>query len=342
MKEDKREITIKMSEKELAEVNKVLGALGKKIVPEEEKTKGSGIPTDDGYTDYDEILITKGMLKKAHLDGKDNFNVFGNDSTLYITDLSYGQIDWGDEEVESCGIAGLNYDGEILFDNLSDFFSDLNIYGGNELTVEVGDRIISITVKRDESYYEPDPFPPKEFTVATDAEGRATIRKEILEAANLIDYVDTWCLFKNDSNTKLYITWKDHPYLNFDGEEATGIKDIERNGKTALRIKIGEPYTNYKVYTTGEEDKEVITIDLASGMSLEEDDEPSEETDKKIKEYAHKKAEDKKTEELVKRAEELIRLIFGDVEKIKVMSGVDLTDPITTIVRAILSGKKVF
>ena len=327
-----KEVTIKLTEKELAEVNKVLGALGKKIVPEEEKTKGSGIPTDDGYTDYDEILITKGMLKKAHLDGKDNFNVFGNDSTLYITDLSYGQIDWGDEEVESCGVAGLNYNGEILFDNLKDFFSDLNPFGGNELTAEVGDRIISITVKRDEDYYEPDPFPPQEFIVATDAEGRATIRKEIFEAANLIDHVDTWFIFTNDDGTKMYITWKSDPYLIFNKEEAHRVKDIERYGKTALRIKLGEPYTKYRVTTTGEEDKEVITIHLDSGMPLEEDEEPSKELDEQIKEYAHKKNEDAKV------IENTIKEILTTVEGIKKLTGVDLSEYFNSAIKKILTG----
>ena len=43
-----------------------------------------------------------------------------------------------------------------------------------------------------------------------------------------------------------------------------------------------------------------------------------------------------------KKAEELVYQIFGDVEKIKVISGVDLSNIITKVVKAILSGEKVF
>lgn len=346
-----KEVTIKMSEKELAEVNKVLGALGKKIVPEEfKKSKKVNIEPEEPFNYTDEgptvaeinsggcVFIHSSYFEDANIDEDSDPHMYANKTNIYLTDLRKDEIDWQGEEVEYWGTTARNLAGDLPLD-LDGVWECINPYG-DTCTISVSDHIIKIHytgdgVNEDE---EEEKFPPKEFVVTTDAEGRATIRKEIFEAANLLAFVDTWCLFKNDSGTKLYITWKDDPYLNFDGEEATGIKDIDRFRKTALRIKLGEPYTNYKVTTTGEEDKEVITIHLDSGVTEDDDDLTFEEEEREF----NKRREAEEQEELKKKAEELVYQIFGDVEKIKAISGVDLTNIITKVVKAILSGKKVF
>lgn len=349
-----KEVTIKMSEKELAEVNRVLSALGKKIVPEElkRKTYKTDIEPEEPFNYTDEgptaaeinsggtVFIHSSYFDDANIDEDSDPHMYANKTNIYLTDLRKDEIDWQGEEVEYWGTTARNLAGDLPLD--LDGVWCVNPYG-DTCTINVSDHIINIHytgdgVEEDEE----EKFPPKEFTVATDAEGRATIRKEILEASNLLAFVDTWFIFTNDDGTKMYITWKSDPYLIFNKEEARRVKEIERYGKTALRIKLGKPYTNYKVTTTGEEDNELITIHLDSGYQIECDDEPEEETDEKIKDYAKQKADDKRNEELAERAVELIQQIFGDVEKIRIVSGVDLTDIIAKVVKAILSGKKVF
>ena len=367
-----KEVTIKMSEKELAEVNKALGALGKKIVPEEfKKSKKVDIEPEEpfNYTDEREpyaaeingggwVFIHSSFFEDANMADVNDVQVFANKTDIYLTDLRRDQIDWEDNEVENWGSTARNFAGDLGIE-VSEIWNCVNPYG-DTCTINVSDHFINIHYTGDGVYEEEEDPEPREFTITTDAEGRATLNKEILEAADLINSVVNWSIFKNDSGTKMYITWNNDPYLDFDGEVCTNVKNIPRNGKTALRIKIGEPYSKYKVTTTGEEDNELITIDLNSGVLIDDDDltmdqidkrvskmnkeeRESEETVKKIKEYADKKIrEDKEQEELKKKAEELVYQIFNDVEKIKAMTGLDLSNIITKVVKAILSGKKVF
>lgn len=347
-----KEVTIKLTEKELAEVNKVLGALGKKIVPEElKKTQKVDIEPTEPFNYTDEgptaaeinsggtVFIHSSYFEDANIDEDSDPHMYANKTNIYLTDLRKDEIDWQGEEVEYWGTVARDFAGDLPLD-LDGVWECINPYG-DTCEISVSDHFIKIHYTGDGVYEDEDEdeFPPKEFTVATDAEGRATIRKEILEAADLINSVVNWSIFKNDSGTKMYITWNDDPYLDFDGEVCTNVKNIPRNGKTALRIKLGEPYTNYKVYTTGEEDKEVITIDLGSGYQIVENEDPTWEEEER---EFNKQREAEEQEELKKKAEELVYQIFGDVERIKAMTGLDLTNIITKVVKAILSGKKVF
>ena len=344
-----KEVTIKMSEKELAEVNKVLGALGKKIVPKEfKKSKKVDIEPEEPFNYTDEgptaaeingggwVFIHSSFFKDANMADANDVQVFANKTDIYLTDLRRDQIDWKDNEVENWGSTARNFAGDLGIE-VSEIWNCVNPYG-DTCTINVSNHFINIHYTGDGVYEEEETSEPREFTITTDAEGRATLNKEILEAADLIDSVVNWSIFKNDSGTKMYITWKDDPYLNFNGEEATNIKDIDRNGKTALRIKIGEPYSKYKVTTTSEEDNGLITIDLNSGVLIDDDDLTMEQIDKRV----NKMQEDEEQEELKKKAEELVYQIFNDVEKIKAMTGLDLSNIITKVVKAILSGKKVF
>ena len=341
-----KEVTIKMSEKELAEVNKILGALGKKIVPEElkKKTYKTDIEPEEPFNYTDEgptaaeinsggtVFIHSSYFDDANIDEDSDPHMYANKTNIYLTDLRKDEIDWQGEEVEYWGTTARNLAGDLPLD-LDGVWECINPYG-DTCTISVSDHFIKIHYNGDEvdeEEEEEEKFPPKEFTVATDAEGRATIRKEIFEASNLLAFVDTWFIFTNDDGTKMYITWKSDPYLIFNKEEAHRVKEIERYGKTTLRIKLGKPYTNYKVTTTGEEDKEVITIHLDSGIS--DDDEPTEETDEKIKDYAHKKNEDEK---VIKNT---IKEILTTVEAIKKLTGVDLSEYFEKAITKVLTEK---
>lgn len=326
-------VTIKMTEKELKEVNKILGSLGKKIEVEPceheyEELKEEGPLTYDiksnggGY-----VFLHNSDFEDANIKEKEyGVNMFANKTDIYFTDLEKDEIEWNGVEVEFWGNVARDFAGGLDV-KITDIWEDVNPYG-DTVTLNISDHLINIHFDgvEDEEQDKIDNLVQEvkqtDFVVMTDIKGRGTINKKILQAANLCPDEDSgWYfnIFTNDSGTKLYITWKEDNYLKFNGEECKKIKEYFSNGKTSLRIKLGKPYVSYPVHV--DEDEELITIDTSYNDCAEVDEEQ---------------------EELKKKAEELIYQIFGDVEKIKVMTGLDLSNIITKVVKAILSGKKVF
>lgn len=337
-----KEVTVKMKEKDLKEVNKILKAYGKKIEihpyeHEYEELKEEGPQTYDvksnggGY-----IFLHSSVFEDANMGNVEDVTMFANDTDIYLTDLRKKDIIWhGVEGIQNWGNIARNFAGDLDI-KITDVFEGVNPYG-DTVTLNISDHLINIHYNNGEEEPLDDEdddsdIKPQEFTVATDAEGRGTINKKILQAANLCPDEDSaWYfnIFANDSGTKLYITWKDDNYLEFNGEECKKIKEYFSNGKTSIRIKFGKPYTNYNVYTK----QDLITVDLSNGYQVVE---ANTETDEKILDYAEKKAEEN---EQLERAKQLIYEIFMDVEKIKKISGIDLTDLITKYIKNICHTK---
>ena len=150
-----KEVTIKMSEKDLKEANKILNAFGKTIMSEEEKAErieeSERIAPYKSYNGYS-VDITPEVIEAAGLKDK-HLKIYGNDddNVLYITDLDIEDIDWDGKEVEEwCEGVVFNYFGEIEIE-AKNFWGDLyNPFGGNVLTVDYTDHIISVTLEPDD------------------------------------------------------------------------------------------------------------------------------------------------------------------------------------------------
>lgn len=344
-----KEVTIKLKEKDLKEANEILSYYGRKLVPEENK-KSQKVDIEPCEHEYEElkeegpqtfdvksngggyIFLHSSIFEDANMGNVEDVTMFANDTDIYLTDLRKKDIIWhGVEGIQNWGNIARNFAGDLDI-KITDVFEGVNPYG-DTVTLNISDHLINIHYDNgeEEPLDDDSDIKPQEFTVATDAESRATIGRKILEAADLCPDEDSaWYfnIFTNDIGTKLYITWKDDNYLEFNGEECKKIKEYFSNGKTSLRIKLGKPYTNYNVYTN----QDLITIDVGKGYQIVE----NEETKENIQKYAEKKAEENKQLELAKQ---LIYDIFMDVEKIKKISGIDLTDLIMNHIKSICKKK---
>lgn len=319
-------VTIKMTEKELKEVNKILGSLGKKIEVEPceheyEELKEEGPNTYEinsngaGY-----IFIHHDDFEDANIESN-RVNMFANKTDIYLTDLEKDEIEWNGVEVEFWGNVARNFAGDFDID-ITDVWECVNPFG-DTATVNISDHLINIHydgVEDDEQEKIDDliqEVKQTDFVVMTDAEGRGTINKKILQAANLCPDEDSgWYfnIFTNDSGTKLYITWKEDNYLEFNGEECKKIKEYFSNGKTSLRIKLGKSYVNYPVHV--DEDKELITIDTSYNDCAEVEEEK---------------------EDVV--TQNTINEIVNAVDVVKKLTGIDLSKYFSEAIQKVLNNE---
>lgn len=327
-----KEVTVKLKEKDLKEVNKILKAYGKKIEihpyeHEYEELKEEGPQTYEVNSNSGGwVFLNHTVFEDANIKANEVV-MFVTTTDIYFTDLKKDEIDWGGIAVSNWGTIARDFAGGLDV-KITEVFPDVNPYG-DTATVSVQDHIVSIHYDSKEKeplddWDDDANIKPQTFTVATDAEGRGTINKKILVAADLEDTCMYWNIFANESGTKLYITYSSYDSMIFNGEKCKRIKEFYCDGRTSIRIKFGKPYTNYNVYT----DKDLITIDLSDGYQIvENEDWVPLETDNKILDYAHKKAEEYNEKKYTKEEiENTIKAVLTDVKKVKNMTGIDLSE----------------
>lgn len=352
-----KEVTINLTDKQLKEANEILSYYGRRLVPEENK-KSQKVDVEPCEHEYEElkeegpqtcdlesnsggyVFLHHPVFTDAHIKS-DTVHMYANETDIYFTDLEKDEIDWQEEEVQYWGNVARNLAGDLDI-KITEIFHDVNPYG-DTVTLNISDHLINIHYDsreeeplddQDDDWDDDADIKPQTFTVATDAEGRGTINKKILAAADLEDTCIGWNVFANESGTKLYITYSSYDSMIFNGEKCKRIKEFYCDGRTSIRIKFGKPYTNYNVYTK----QDLITIDLSDGYQVVENEGwvPLE-TDIKILDYAHKKAEEYNEKKYTKEEiENTIKAVLTDVEKVKNMTGIDLSEYFIKAIEKIL------